>query len=80
MKDLLIRKQILKEQIEEKEQEIEDDYKILIDTLSFRNIMGNVSKEIATSNYALTKAFTIGKLLIERRKKRRQLKKVTGKK
>jgi len=80
MKDLQIRKQMLKEQIEEKEEEIRDDYKGLVDTLSFRNILGNVSRDIATSNYALAKAFTIGKLLIERRKKRKQLKKATGNK
>ncbi len=78
MRDLQIRKQILQDQISQKEQEINQDYKGLIDTLSFKNLLGSVSRDVAASNLVIGKAFTIGKLLIDRRKKRRQLKKTTG--
>ena len=78
MRDLLIRKQILQNQIEQKEQDINQDYRGLIDTLSFRNLLGSVSRDVAASNLVIGKAFAIGKLLIDRRKKRRQLKKTTG--
>ncbi len=78
MRDLLIRKQILQDQIERKEQDIDQDYRGLIDTLSFRNLLGSVSRDVAASNLVIGKAFAIGKLLIERRKKRRQLSKTTG--
>ncbi len=80
LKDLLIRKQILQDQIDEIEQEINQDYRGLIDTLSFRNVLSSVSRDVASSNLVIAKAFTIGKLLIDRRKKRRQLKKTTGNK
>jgi len=78
MRDLLIRKQILQNQIEQKEQDINQDYRGLIDTLSFRNLFESISRDVVSSNLVIGKAFAIGKFLIDRRKKRRQLKKTTG--
>jgi len=80
MQDLQRRKQALELQINEKEQEINTEYHTLIDTLTFKNVLGSVSQELASANLVAGKAYSIGKFLLERRKKRRQLKKATVKK
>jgi len=79
LRDLKEKKLEVRDLIDQKEAEIRMEYRDLKDRLSFRNIVGSVSRDIAASNQLIGKAFIVGKFLIERHKKRKLLKQVTGK-
>lgn len=72
IKDLRYRQELLRNKIENLETRIDSEYHDILDTLTLKNFFQSLSKDLATSNYAIGKAFTIGKFLIDRRKKRKQ--------
>ena len=71
IKDLKHRQELVRTQIDNLENRISQEYHHIIDTLTFKNFFQSVSRDLASSNMAIGKAFAIGKFLIERRKKRK---------
>ncbi|MEI7661377.1 MAG: hypothetical protein WCK34_04235 [Bacteroidota bacterium] len=72
LKDISLEKQRLQLEILKKEQDIHNGYRDILQALSFRNLASTVVNEIASSSSVLTKAFSIGKAFLSKRKKKRR--------
>jgi len=65
----------LRGELQKTEDSIHSGYRHIIEMLSFRNIMKTVTEDIATTSTITSKAFSIGKKLFEKVKKKKKQKK-----
>ena len=71
LKDLDLEKQRLRLEIMKTEQNIHAGYRDILHALTFKNIATTMISDISASSSVLTKAFSIGKSLLEKRKKKK---------
>ena len=71
LKDIELEKQRLRLEIMKKEQDINSGYRNIVQALSPRNIAATLVNDLTTSSTVLSKAFSIGKALIAKRKKKK---------
>ncbi len=72
LEDLRKEKMKLRFEILKTEQDIHTGYRDLVDALSPRNLLNTVVTDVSASSTVLSKAFTFGKTLLERRKKKKK--------
>ena len=79
LKDIESEKLRLRMEIMKKEENIHADYSHILDALSFRNLASTMINEISSTSSVLAKAFSFGKSIMTKRKKKKQdkLKEVT---
>ncbi len=71
LKDIELEKQRLRLEILKQEQDIHSGYRNILQALTFRNLATNIVSDIATSSSLLSKALSIGKAVMSRRKKKK---------
>ena len=71
LQDIELEKQRLRLEILKKEQDIHAGYRNILQSLSPRNIAATVVNDISSSSMVLSKAFSIGKALMAKRKKKK---------
>jgi hypothetical protein len=72
LKDLEMEKQRLKLEILKAENHIQTDYHNLLHSFTLKNIASNMFQDISATSSVVSKAFTIGKSLFSRKKKKKQ--------
>jgi hypothetical protein len=72
LKDLEMEKQRLKLEILKAENHIQTDYHNLLHAFTFKNIASNMIQDISATSTVVSKAFSIGKSLFSRKKKKKQ--------
>ncbi len=70
--ELELEKVRLKFEALKKEDQIKDNYRNIVDALSFRNLLQHLSNEISTTTSAVSTAFSVGKNLLEKFKKKKK--------
>jgi len=70
--DLELEKSRLQLEIVRSEEAIRSGYRQILQALSFRNLANTILEEVTTTSTVLSKAFSIGKSLLERRKKKKK--------
>jgi hypothetical protein len=71
LNDLSREKLRLREEILKTEENIHQGYREILYALSFRNLAATVVNDISASTAVLTKAFSLGKALMARQKKKK---------
>lgn len=71
LRDIELEKQKLRLEIMKKEQDIHSGYRDIVSALSFRNLAGNMISEITTTSSVLSKAISVGKSLMAKRRKKK---------
>ena len=71
LEDIRLEKMRLRLEILKTENNIHDGYRDILQALSFKNLANNVISDISASSTLITKAFSIGKSLLEKRKKKK---------
>lgn len=74
LKELQDEKFRLQREILETEQDIKDNYRSLIDALTFRNILNTIAEEVVATNMVVSQAYSIIRPLFKRRKKKSRVK------
>jgi hypothetical protein len=72
MHELQMEKARLQLDLVKKEGEIKSNYRHILSAFSFRNILSTVTTELTSSSSILSKAFTLGKNWLSRRKKKKK--------
>ncbi len=72
LEDLQLEKSKVRMEILKKEEHIRSDYRHILDALTFRNIVSNLADDITVQSAVISKAFTFGKSLFARRKKKKK--------
>ncbi|MFH1159540.1 MAG: hypothetical protein V1733_01150 [bacterium] len=72
MKQLKLEKRRLQHEIDLKEIEIGQDYRNLIDILTFRNVLQVIADDIVAANTVVSKAYSVIKPLFKKRKKKKE--------
>ena len=70
--DLELEKARLKFEALKKEDQIKGNYKYIVDALTFRNLLQHLSNEISMTTSAVSTAFSVGKKIIGKFKKRKK--------
>jgi hypothetical protein len=71
LKDIELEKQRLRLEILKKEQDIHEGYRDILHALSPRNIASSLVNDVATSSTIVSKAFSVGKAFLSKRKKKK---------
>lgn len=71
MSDLRMEKLRLQMEIMKAEENIHAGYRGIIEALSFKNIAGNVIGDLTTSSSLVAQAFSFGKSILAKRKKKK---------
>ena len=71
LQDLHLEKQRLRFEIMKTEENIHSGYRDILHALSFKNLAGTVINDISTSSNVITRAFSLGKSLMSKRKKKK---------
>ncbi|HTX88109.1 MAG TPA: hypothetical protein VMC08_03905 [Bacteroidales bacterium] len=74
LEELKEEKTRLKYEILKSEDEVRRDYRHLVNALTFRNILANLSKEIALTSSVVSKAVEAGRSFFAKRKKKKKKK------
>ncbi len=72
MNDLRMEKLRLRMEIMKTEENIHAGYRDILEALSFKNITSSLINDVAATSSVLTKAFSFGKAMIAKRKKKKQ--------
>ena len=71
LKDIEVEKHRLRLEIMKKEQDIHNSYRNILQSFSPRNLATSMVNDFTTSSTILSKAFSIGKAIMARRKKKK---------
>lgn len=71
LKDLELEKQRLRLEIMKTENNIQLDYHNILHAMTLKNIASNMINDISATSSVLSKAFSFGKSLMEKRKKKK---------
>ena len=72
MKELQTEKFRLQREILETEEGINNDYRNLVDALTFRNIINTIAEEVVSTNMIVSQAYSIIRPLFNRKKKKKK--------
>jgi hypothetical protein len=70
--DLQLEKSKVKLEIMKKSENIRADYRNILNALTFKNIAANIAEDITLQSAVLSKAFSFGKSLFQRKRKKRE--------
>jgi hypothetical protein len=73
LQDLHSERVRLKEELSRTEEGIHSNYRNILDAFSFHNILKTVTQDIALASTAFSKAFSIGKTLLGKVKKKKKV-------
>ena len=74
LKDIELEKQRLRMEIMKTENNINAGYHNLLHAFTFKNFASSVVNDLTTTSSVVSKAFSIGKALIEKRRKKKRMK------
>ncbi len=72
MKELQTEKFRLQREILETEEGINNDYRNLVDALTFRNIINTIAEEVVSTNMIVSQAYSVIRPLFNRKKKKKK--------
>ena len=72
MKELQTEKFRLQREIIQTEEGIHNDYRNLVDALTFRNIINTIAEEVVATNMIVSQAYSIIRPLFNRKKKKKK--------
>jgi len=72
LEDLRLEKARLQMEILKKENQIQADYKHLLDRLTFRNVIRNIKDDIAMTTDVTSKVISVGKKIFGKNKKKKK--------
>jgi hypothetical protein len=72
LEDIRLEKMRLRMEIMKTENNIHEGYRDILQALSPRNVVGTVINDITGSSALIARAFSFGKSLVEKRKKKKQ--------
>ena len=75
LKELREEKFRLQRELADTEDDIKENYRDLIDALTFRNIINSIAEEIVSTNLVVSQAYSIIKPLFKRKKKNKRVEK-----
>jgi hypothetical protein len=79
LEDLKLEKARLEMDILKKENQIQSDYRKILDRLTFRNVIQNIKEDIALTTNVTSKVISVGKKLFgKKKKKKKSLEEKTG--
>lgn len=72
LEDLKLEKARLEMDILKKENQIQSDYRQILDKLTFRNVIRNIKEDVALTTNVTSKVISVGKKLFGRKKKKKK--------
>ena len=73
LEDLKLEKARLKMDILKQENQIQSDYRQILDRLTFRNVIRNIQEDIALTSNITSKVITVGKKIFGKKKKKKKI-------
>ena len=73
LEDLRLEKARLEMDVLKKENQIQSDYRQILDRLTFRNLIRNIKDDVALTSNVTSKVFSVGKKLFGRKKKKKKI-------